>query len=293
MRMLELFAGIGGISLAAHWAGIETVGFCEIDPFCQTVLKKHWPDVPIWPDVKELMGDEIRKKCGAVDIIAGGFPCQPYSVAGKRKGEEDDRALWPEMLRIISDVRPRWVVGENVAGFVNLGLDNALSDLENQGYSCQSFLIPACGIGAPHQRYRVFIMGYSEHNGPSSSEVAGGPEEASPNCTEGKNQASQPERAGQSCNSKNVADANVKRLPDGGQPEIQKSQAEAVWQMAQSEPERCGGSWWAIEPDVGRVANGVPGRVDRLRALGNAVVPQQIYPIFKAVMEIEKGARAS
>ena len=157
MKMLSLFSGIGGIDLAAEWAGIETIAFCEIDPFCQKVLKKHWPDVPIFPDIKELRGEDI----GTVDIVAGGFPCQPYSVAGKQGGKEDDRDLWPEMFRVIQETKPTWIVGENVAGFVNMELERTLLDLESEGYETQTLIIPACAVNAKHQRYRTFIVGYS------------------------------------------------------------------------------------------------------------------------------------
>ena len=155
MRILDLFSGIGGFSIAADWLGWETVAFCEQDKFCQKVLKKHWPDVPIFDDIKTLKGDEIN---GPIDIICGGFPCQPWSTAGKRRGADDDRHLWPEMLRVVQETRPRWVIGENVAGIIRMGLDAVLADLEAEGYACQSFVIPACGIGAQHRRDRVWIV---------------------------------------------------------------------------------------------------------------------------------------
>lgn len=158
LKMLDLFSGIGGFSLAASWTGgIETVAFCEIEPYCQKVLKKHWPDVPIFPDIKELRGEDI----GQVDIICGGFPCQPFSCIGQQKGKQDDRYLWPEMLRVIQEIRPTWVVGENVTNFVSMGLDNALSDLESAGYETAAFIISAIGIGAKHPRERIWIIGNS------------------------------------------------------------------------------------------------------------------------------------
>lgn len=227
---ISLFAGIGGIDIAAGWAGFETVLFCEKDDYCQKVLKKHWPDVPIIGDIRNVTRKAIEeiianttqlqkyasdnqrdkgapqihesgngcrsryiptrrtkvKDTRPVTLISGGFPCQPVSVAGKRKGKADDRWLWPEMLRVVSEIRPRptWVIGENVAGvrgmditdsLLDLGcetadkeseayseiLDGILTDLERIGYEVQSFLIPACGVNAPHRRYRAFIVANS------------------------------------------------------------------------------------------------------------------------------------
>lgn len=158
LTMLDLFSGIGGFSLAADWTGgISTVAFCEINPYCRKVLNKHWPDVPIHRDIKKLRGEDV----GQVDIICGGFPCQPFSCIGQQKGKRDDRHLWPEMLRVISEVQPTWVIGENVANFVSMGLDNALSDLESEGYETATFIISAIGIGARHPRERIWIIGNS------------------------------------------------------------------------------------------------------------------------------------
>ena len=156
MKVLDLFSGIGGFSLGLERAGMETAAFCEIDPFCREVLKKHWPDVPIYEDVRKLKGGEI-----AADIICGGYPCQPFSLAGKRQGKEDDRHLWPEVARLLSEIRPRWFIGENVAGHISLGLDDVLSDLEGQGYDAQTFIIPACSVKAPHRRDRVWVVAHS------------------------------------------------------------------------------------------------------------------------------------
>lgn len=160
---LSLFSGIGGLDIAAEMAGFKTVGQCEWADFQTKILEKHWPDVPRWRDIRTLTADSFYEKTGlrTVDIISGGFPCQPFSLAGKRKGEDDDRYLWPEMLRVIREIRPTWVLGENVPGIVNLALDQVLSDLESEGYSAQPFIIPACGVDAPHRRDRVAIVAYS------------------------------------------------------------------------------------------------------------------------------------
>ena len=160
---LSLFSGIGGLDIAAEMAGFKTVGQCEWADFQTAILEKHWPDVPRWRDIRTLTGDSFYERTGlrTVDVISGGFPCQPFSVAGKRGGKDDDRYLWPEMLRVIKEIRPAWVIGENVPGIVNLALDTVLSDLENEGYSAQAFIIPACGVDAPHKRERIAILAYS------------------------------------------------------------------------------------------------------------------------------------
>jgi DNA (cytosine-5)-methyltransferase 1 len=155
--------------LAAEWAGFTTVGQCEWADYQTKVLEKHWPDVPKWRDIRTLNAESFYEKTGlrTVDVVSGGFPCQPFSVAGKRQGKDDDRYLWPEMLRVISELRPAWVLGENVPGIVNLALDTVLSDLENIGYTGQAFIIPACGVDAPHKRERVAIVAYTVNRGGS------------------------------------------------------------------------------------------------------------------------------
>ena len=152
---ISLFTGIGGIDLAAEWAGFETVLMVENNAYCQKVLKKHWPDVPLESDIYETHPKETAT------LITGGFPCQPFSVAGQQRGKGDDRYLWPEMLRVIKEIRPGWVVAENVAGLIRMGLDDCLSDLEREGYITETFLIPACAVNAPHRRDRIFIVAHS------------------------------------------------------------------------------------------------------------------------------------
>ena len=162
---LSLFSGIGGLDLAAEWAGFRTVGQCEWADYPHAVLQKHWPDVPKWRDIRTLTKEGFRERTGldAVTVVSGGFPCQPFSTAGKRRGKEDDRYLWPEMCRVISEIQPTWVVGENVAGLISMDLDTALSDLEGIGYACQTLVIPACAVDAPHRRDRCAILAHTNN----------------------------------------------------------------------------------------------------------------------------------
>jgi len=169
MKHGSLFSGIGGFDLAAEWMGWENVFHCEIAEFPRKILNYYWPNAESYEDIKKT---DFTKWCGTVDIISGGFPCQPYSAAGKRLGKEDDRHLWPEMLRVIREVKPQWVVGENVRGLLNwnggLVFHEVCSDLENIGYEVQAFIIPASGINAPHQRERLWIVAHSINGGYSS-----------------------------------------------------------------------------------------------------------------------------
>ncbi len=153
MKFGSLFAGIGGFDLGLERAGMECAWQVEIDEYCTKVLTKHWPNVPKYGDIRD-----VGKDLETVDLICGGFPCQPFSVAGKRKGTADDRHLWPEMLRVISELKPTWVLGENVPGIINIFLDQALSDLEAEGYSTEAYVLPACAFDAPHRRDRLFIV---------------------------------------------------------------------------------------------------------------------------------------
>ena len=154
---LDLFSGIGGFALAAKWNGFQTVAFCDCEPYAQAVLKKHWPDVPCHKDIREVRGDLYA----GVTLLTGGFPCQPFSVAGKQRGKDDNRYLWPEMCRVIREARPAWIIGENVAGIVNLALDTVCADLEAEGYEVEPIIIPACAVDAPHRRDRVWIVAES------------------------------------------------------------------------------------------------------------------------------------
>jgi len=164
MTHASLFSGIGGFDLAAQWAGFTNVFNCEWEEFPRKVLKHHFPNAEQYADIHDF---DATKYNGRIDILSGGFPCQPFSVAGKRKGSEDERHLWPQMLRVIGECQPRWIVGENVRGLVSwsdgLVLETCYSDLENLGYSVQSFIIPACATNAPHRRDRVWIVAHSDN----------------------------------------------------------------------------------------------------------------------------------
>ncbi len=291
---LSLFSGIGGIDLAAEWAGFRTVAQVERDPFCQRVLAKHWPDVPRFDDVRAVTNDALRGAgVGRPTLVSGGFPCQPFSVAGQRRGAEDDRFLWPEMCRIVSELRPDWMLGENVAGVISMALDDVLADLERIGYTCRAFAIPAAGVGAPHQRERCFIVAHT--NG-----IAGGENVAAPllgaladvanayplRCDMRESDGERVQWKNQTRHEINSGGADVADPLRTGRQELDPAPlAEGsgfdIWC---SDPR---GDQWAVEPAVGRVANGVSGRVDRLRALGNAVVPQQVYPVLRGIVMIE------
>lgn len=286
---LSLFTGIGGLDLAAEWAGMRTVGQCEWAEYPTKVLERHWPDVPRWKDIRTLTKESFYERTGlySVDVISGGFPCQPFSCAGKRRGREDDRYLWPEMVRVIEELRPAWVIGENVAGIIGLALDSVLSDLEGKGYATRTFLIPAVGVGAPHQRYRTAIVAYSESASKGALPVRKTEEEPGPGIR------------GDVCG---IPGQGVPEQPGGSVSDTSSGQTARGFKFCESTGKTRGGTpykrrgkteyegwkWWEAEPGVGRVADGVPNRVDRLKCLGNAAVPQQFYPVFRAVVRCSR-----
>jgi len=257
---LSLFSGIGGLDLAAEWAGFETVGQCEFADYPTKILEKHWPDVPRWRDIRTLTKESFYERTGrtTVDVISGGFPCQPFSVAGKQKGKGDDRYLWPEMLRVIRELTPSWVVGENVPGIIKIAGKTICEDLEREGYAVTVFNFEAAAVGAPHRRDRVFFVGWNSE-GNDSGKV-------------GTVCSRKDANTGRIC--QNVANAESTERTGGGRETRERRTISG-----------CGG-WWSTEPDVGRVATGIPSWMDRLKCLGNAVVPQQAYLIFKAIMEV-------
>ena len=270
LKILDLFSGIGGFSYAAERlvGGFETVGFCEIDPYCQKVLKKHWPDVPIHNDVRRL-ADEADRFRGLVDVVCGGYPCQPFSLASSnRKGQEDDRHLWPEMLRIVKATRPKFVIGENVAGHITLGLDDVLSDLAQQDYTARAFVIPACAKDARHRRDRVWIVGHT-----SGIKRNARPEKQTTLREVPENEREHDYSGGSGeAHTSNATNPNSKRLQRGVRESVQGGgQRPSI------------GSRWEPEPRTLRVAYGIPNRVDRIRSLGNSIVPQVAAEIFTAI----------
>jgi len=272
MNHVDLFSGIGGFALAARWAGIQTVQFVEIDPFCQKVLQKNFPGVPIHDDIKTFDGTKYPN----VFLLTGGFPCQPFSCAGKRMGAEDDRALWPEMLRVIQEVRPYWIIGENVAGIIGMELDNYISDLEREGYTVQAFVIPACAVGAPHRRDRVWIVAHtkSERSRGKSEKICG--EKCRP-FNELLSNTFNTDR--------HAADTSNQGLPGCERP----GSHEQGQTTHGSTPERNHAwdePWIEAATRLCRVDARVSNRVDRLKALGNAIVPQVAFEIMKAILKV-------
>ena len=416
LKILDLFSGLGGFSLGLERTGrYKTVAFCEIDKYCTLLLQKHWKGIKVYNDVKKITKEGFEADgIESPDIITGGFPCQPFSVAGKQKGTSDDRHLWPEMFRIIKAFKPRFVIGENVPGIVNIQdgvvFETVCTDLESQGYEVQPFNIPAAAVGAPHQRKRIWIIatladsvsnderreisrsyeekgrvqeehrskdsasgifsGTSEirksNNGYEAMENSGRTLQQGSSIREknedevGKENANQHQRSSSSSES-NVADTDT-RLSDGqkkelqsrGQASISSREGENVanaksissdgreigqhseesrekrkigievggvssdrQKLANTDSERLEGlgqsrsqfnetssstsrseerqgqvgqGWWEFEPNVGRVAHGVPGRVHRLKALGNSIVPQIAEEIGRAIIKASDDA---
>jgi DNA (cytosine-5)-methyltransferase 1 len=302
LRVLDLFSGIGGFSLGLERAGMQTVAFCEIEDYPRKVLAKHWPSVPIYDDVRTLNATRLAADgIGRIDLICGGFPCQPFSHAGRRMGAEDDRHLWPEYFRLIKELRPTWIIGENVIGLVSMGLDAVLDDLESIGYACRTFDIPACGVGASHERRRIWILAYSDLYGgqhESGKQCAGTEQHEPCQCSslfpnsnyaglEGAYDNAESSRRiqfdiTQLC--EDVPDSTSVRQSGPGKP-FQWGDSTTDTERQTNQPFAIGiQGEWATEPNVGRVANGIPARMDRLKGLGNAVVPQIPEIIGRAIL---------
>ncbi len=313
MNHLDIFSGIGGFSLAAQrvWGKEHNiVAFCENDKYCQKVLKKHWPDVPIIEKIEDLTYERIlaytnrklwskrgentaiqqprygkgiqRKNVSStkktetqtktIDLLTGGWPCQPFSVAGKRKGREDDRYLWHEMFRIIQETKPTWIIGENVTGIINMELDNVLSDLESEGYETQTFIIPACAVDARHRRDRIWIVAYSKNPNDSTSKDSRKGTQIQFRGSSGRN---------------DVANTTIPRQQGQRMPFNTSNQEKNGKGQATTTINGSIRAIWPVEPNVGRVAHGIPSRVDRLKALGNAIVVPLVEVIMRGIKEIE------
>lgn len=235
-NVLDLFSGIGGFSLGLERAGMRTAAFCEIDPFCRSVLNRHWPHVPLYHDIHQLSARRLQHDfIPTIDIICGGYPCQPFSVAGRQQGANDPRHLWPEMRRLLREIRPRWIVCENVAGHIELGLDDVLADLEASGYAATTFVIPACAVGAPHRRDRVWIVAHA---------------------------------------------AGLGLARAVGSQSRQPTQTLSAGSLR----------WDLPTPFTVGSDDGIPFRVERTQALGNAVVPQIPEIIGRAIIAFEAAA---
>ena len=318
LKHLDLFSGIGGFSLGLEaTGGFETVAFCDIDKYSKKVLKKQWPNVKQYEDIKELNYGRLKTDgIGPIDIITGGYPCQPFSIAGRKKGEEDPRHLWPEYFRLIKELRPSWVIGENVSGHIKLGLDTVLENLESEGYSARTFSISASSVGAKHQRERIWIVANARQHGgriepTGNSEGTGrGPLKTTERSadTDTISRSSEGEKTlansvelglekhGHSETTESIkrgetmADTNV----EGRQGRIHRGQNKE-WENQQRYFGRNSAAhgqqeqnWWDIEPELGRVAHGIPNRVDRLKGLGNSLVPQIPYYIAQSILQVEE-----
>jgi DNA (cytosine-5)-methyltransferase 1 len=281
-KVLDLFSGIGGFSLGLErTGGFETVAFCEIEPYPRAVLAKHWPNVPCYDDVRTLTAERLAADGISVDVICGGFPCQDISTAGRGAGIDGERSgLWREYARLIGELRPRYVIVENVAALLGRGLDRVLGDLAAFGFDAEWHCIPASAVGAPHRRDRIWIVAHAPvlfSNG--GNHYARGNQEGA---------GAVPESGNRGCHAGVLAHAYCPRLPDiqgGGE------NAKRAWLGAFIGSGFGSGADnnWRAEPAVGRVAHGVPSRVDRLKSLGNAVVPQIPEILGRAILQAESG----
>lgn len=278
MNHASLFTGIGGFDLAAEWMGWNNVFQVEIDPFCTKVLEKNFPNAKRYGDIKQFDGKPYR---GTIDVLTGGFPCQPYSIAGKRKGKEDDRHLWPEMLRIIGEIQPCFVVGENVGGIVSwsggMVFNEVQTQLENEGYEVQPIVLPACAKNAPHRRDRVWFIAHNNRIG----------------VLHGANEKQSTKTRQQTLNGANGHNTAIN--PNDRSKRIQRIIQEEVQELRGIQRGEDIGilAAWGERSDLStpvicRNYDGIPNGVDRIKSLGNAIVPQVAYEIFKALEQTLK-----
>jgi DNA (cytosine-5)-methyltransferase 1 len=267
MKVLDLFSGIGGFSLGLERAGMQTVAFCEIEPYARRVLAKHWPQVPCYDDIRTLTAERLAADGIAVDVICGGFPCQDLSVAGRGAGIAGERSgLWSHFARLIRELRPAYVIVENVSALLGRGLGRVLGDLAALGYNAEWHCIPAAAVGAPHHRDRVWIVADADGDGRQQAR-----RDAS--CSSPESCSGTANRIGY--DGENVSDAARTGLAK--RESITRNDGPKLTSVKRSD-------WWLSEPNVGRVADRVPFRVDRLRCLGNSVVPQIPELIGRAIL---------
>jgi len=297
MNVLDLFSGIGGFSLGLESTGFfKTIAFVEKDKFCQKVLQKNFPNVPIEDEIRNVRGAKYK-----ADVVTGGFPCQPFSVAGKRKGTDDDRYLWDEMLRVITEVKARWIVGENVAGIINIEngkvLQQIQKDLESEGFQVQCLIIPASGVGAWHQRKRVWIIAYSDNNGSHR-----------PKRNATIKSGNEPKDRLSIGNDKDVSNSDSRlrgrrtAIGESGENEIRRiysKKEEQARNDIRSKTVGCDAvskqteSWWEAQSELCGVPHGISygldkDRANRIKALGNSIVPQIAFEIGRAIIRAEE-----
>jgi DNA (cytosine-5)-methyltransferase 1 len=264
----SLFSGIGGFDLGLERAGMKVIWQSEIDTFASRVLKKHWPDVPNLGDITKVDWSKVERP----DVICGGYPCQPFSTAGKRGGANDPRHLWPAMHNAIRVLRPRYALMENVRGHLSLGFNRVLGDLAEIGYDAEWQVIPAAAVGAPHKRDRVFIVAYPNNAGMGTQR-----REVQRQKSSGQQKRQVVAQYVFGRRGAEMANADGRRQ--------QKCDAQIGVVSILSKSRERNNEWWEVEPNVGRVANGVSDRVDRLKGLGNAIVPQVAEFVGALVVE--------
>ena len=333
---IDLCSGIGGFALGFSWSSLNTTPtlFCDNEEWCRKVIAKNFPNVPIANDVKEIANEPRRFIQGKPFILTSGYPCQPFSVAGRRGGEEDPRHIYPYIQRIVEQVRPSWTVYENVYGHFSMGLDEVLFQMEANNYATRTFVFPSSSIGALHKRDRVWIIGRDlgnpEHDGSSSTEIGGGNEEITERTQKGKKTSKQSKGASRSehdkvvpnsesigCGGRNGIECGDQqrkifeeeqgrssvgsevegcRESHGNIPDTPSIRIQRLWSSWEQESDSHGQSVipvcqserspetiWKVEPRVDRVVDGLPKRVDRIKGLGNAIVPHNAMIIANAI----------
>jgi DNA (cytosine-5)-methyltransferase 1 len=297
----SLFHGIGGFALAARWCGIPTIWECEIDEYCHKLSKQNFPEIKTrYRNIRSMLDEET--KIDPVSIISGGFPCQPFSAAGKRGGQEDDRYLWPETIEVIKKVRPPWVILENVPGIINMALPAVLADLENAGYQHETFIVPALSVGAYHRRDRIWIIAHSDSDrkkrDKSENWKRSGAMENSSNFTnaDSRKRSQRGVHNGMGGQQQSIQGKDISDTVRGGH--SQPTHTGRISRKIEGKPGEKGIEYdgihaapriqWPTQPPICGRTNGVSDRMDRIKALGNAIVPQIALEIFRTIQEVEK-----